>query len=129
MKRLKMKMFLFFSHKLTSEQIEDAKNLGINEFIELPQNLQYLWSNVPPELEKLDEYIEPFKEFLEKNAKKGDFVLIQGDFGISCKLVTFSKEKGLIPVYSTTKREAKEIEKDGKIIKTSQFKHIQFRRY
>jgi hypothetical protein len=124
-----MKMFLFFSHKLTSKQIEDATNLGIKKFIYLPQNLQQLWSNVPPELEELNEYIKPFYKFLEKNSKKGDYVLIQGDFGLSCKLAAFSKEKDLIPVYSTTKRKSVEINKDGKIIKTSEFIHIRFRRY
>jgi hypothetical protein len=124
-----MNMFLFFSHKLTPEQIEDAKKLGVDEFIELPKYLQELWSNVPPELEKLDEYIKPFYEFLEKNAKKSDLALIQGDFGLSCKLASFCKEKGFIPVYSTTQRKAVEIKKDGKIIKTSEFKHIKFRRY
>jgi hypothetical protein len=124
-----MKLFLFFSHKLTSKQIEDAKKLGIKEFIYLPDNLQELWSSVPPELEKLDEYIKPFYEFLENNAKKGDYVLIQGDFGLSCKLAFFSKEKGIIPVYSTTKRKSIEIKKNGKIIKTSEFMHIKFRKY
>jgi dihydroorotase len=124
-----MKMFLFFSHKLTPEQIEDAKKKGINKFVELPENLQKLWSNVPPVLENLDEYIKPFYEFLEKNAKKGDFALIQGDFGLSCKLAFFSKEKGLIPVYSTTKRKAVEINQNGKIIKTSEFIHVRFRKY
>jgi hypothetical protein len=124
-----MKMFLFFSHKLTPHQIEDAKKLGIKEFVYLPKNLQELWSSVPPELEKLDEYINPFYEFLEKNAKKGDFVLIQGDFGLTCKLVSFCKEKKLIPIYSTTKRKASEIKKNGKIIKTSEFIHVKFRRY
>jgi hypothetical protein len=124
-----MKMFLFFSHKLTPHQIEDAQKMGIDEFVELPKNLQKLWSNVPPELENLDEYIKPFYEFLEKNAKKNDYVLIQGDFGLSCKLASFCKEKGFIPVYSTTKRKAIEVKKNGKIIKTSEFKHIKFRRY
>jgi len=36
-----MKLFLLFSHKLTDEQIKDAKdNLGIDEFIYLLKDLQ-----------------------------------------------------------------------------------------
>ena len=124
-----MNLFLFFSHKLTPAQIKDAKKSGIIKFIYLPENLQKLWSSVPPELENLDKYIKPFYDFLDKNAKKGDFVLIQGDFGLSCKLAFYAKEKGLIPVYSTTKRKAAEIKKGGKIIKTSEFIHIRFRKY
>jgi len=124
-----MKLFLFFSHTLTQEQINDAKNLGIDEFISLPKDLQYLWSNVPPELEDIEEYAKPFYEFLNINARKGDYVLVQGDFGLSCRLVNYSKQKGLIPVYATTKRKVIETEKDGKIVKISEFKHVQFRRY
>jgi len=126
---MKRKIFLFFSHKLTEDQINDAKRLGIEEFISLPYELQYLWSNVPPDIEDIREYIKPFYEFLDKNAKKEDFVLIQGDFGLTCKLVNYSKQKGLVPVYATTKRVAKEIKNNGKVVKISEFKHIRFRRY
>jgi len=124
-----MKLFLFFSHTLTQEQINDAKNLGIDKFVPLPNELQYLWSNVPPELEDIEEYAKPFYEFLNINARKGDYVLVQGDFGLSCRLVNYSKQKGLIPVYATTKRKVIETEKDGKIVKKSEFKHVRFRRY
>jgi hypothetical protein len=52
-----MKMFLFFSHTLTDEQIDDAKSMGVIEFVKLSQDLQERFSNVPPELESLDEYV------------------------------------------------------------------------
>jgi hypothetical protein len=35
-----MKMFLFFSHTLTAEQIDDAKSMGVIEFVKLSQDLQ-----------------------------------------------------------------------------------------
>ena len=124
----KRRMFLLFSHKLTNDQIVDAKKMGVGDFIYLPEELQKKWSNVPPEIEDLKEYARDFKEFL-KEAKKGEFVLVQGDFGLVCKMVEFSKQKGLIPVYATTKRVSKEVKKNGKIIKISEFKHIRFRRY
>jgi len=123
------KMFLFFSHKLTQEQIDDAKKMGVKKFIYLPKDLQKLFSNVPPELESLDEYKKPFEEYLLKNAKKGDFVLLQGDFGLVCSLVGFCKRLGLIPIYATTKRVAIEKIIDGKTVKISKFHHIRFRRY
>jgi len=122
-------MHLFFSHKLTKEQIDDAKKMGVKEFIYLPKDLQKLFSNVPPELESLDEYKKPFEEYLLKNAKKGDFVLLQGDFGLVCSLVGFSKKLGLIPVYATTKRVAVERIIEGRTVKISEFHHIRFRRY
>jgi len=123
-------LYLFFSHTFTPEQIKDAKeSLRVDDFIYLPKDLQNLFSNVPPELESLDEYKKPFEEYLLKNAKKGDFVLLQGDFGLVCSLVGFSKKLGLIPVYATTKRVAKEKIIDGKTVKISEFHHIRFRRY
>ena len=119
-------MYLLFSHKLTDEQIADSKeSLDIAEFHYLPKELQKLFSSVPPELESLEEYAKPFKEYLNEEASVGDIVLIQGDFGLSYILVNFCKANDLIPVYATTKRVA--VEKDG--VKISQFKHIRFRRY
>jgi predicted glycosyltransferase len=123
-----MKMYLLFSHKLTDAQIKDAKKLGVNEFVYLPEDLQQKWSNVPPELERIKEYAKDFEEFL-KSAQKGDYVLIQGDFGLTCHMVNFSKNNGLIPVYATTKRISKDINQNGKIIKISEFQHIRFRMY
>ena len=90
-----------------------AKKLGVDEFVYLPDDLQRKFSNVPPELESIKEYAKDFERFLE-NAKSGDYVLIQGDFGLTCHLVNFSKSKGLIPVYATTKRISKDMKKDGK---------------
>jgi len=124
-----MKMFLFFSHKLTNEQMDDAKKLGIKEFINLPSNLQELFSNVPAELDNLDEYVKVFIDYLLNNANKGDFILLQGDFGLIYKLINFSKTIGLIPIYATTKRITKEKIVNNKVIKTSEFKHIMFRKY
>jgi len=124
-----MKMFLLFSHKLTDEQKNDAYSLGISEFVKLPENLQQKWSNVPADMENLDGYIDEFYEFLEKNAKKGDYALIQGDFGMCCKMADFCKKIGVVPVYATTKRVAKEIKKGDKVVKISEFKHVKFRRY
>ncbi len=125
-----MRMFLFFSHKLTSEQIEDAKkNLKVERFIYLPKDLQQLFSNVPAENECLEEFKKPFEEYLSKNSQKGDYVLLQGDFGLIYLLIDFSKRVGLVPVYATTKRVVIEKRVDNKTVKISQFKHIRFRRY
>lgn len=123
-------LFLIFSHKLTQKQIEDAKaSLGVEKFVSLPQDLQKLWSNIPPELENLEEYLTPLKEYIKANANRGDYALIQGDFGGCYIMVNFVKSIGLIALHSTTKRDAIEKEIDGKIVKTSHFEHIIFRKY
>ena len=123
------KLYLLFSHKLTPEQIEDAKkNLGVEEFVYMPSDLQEKWSNVPGEMGDLSEYAKDFMKFLD-TAKEGDYVLIQGDFGLTYKLVNFTKNKNLIPVYSTTKRISKEINSGNKVLKISEFDHVRFRKY
>ena len=125
-----MKLFLFFSHSLTYEQTKDLyKTFGDIEIVSLPDNLQFKLSNVPPEIEDLGEYVRDFEKYLLYNSTNGDLVLIQGEFGVVYRLVEFSKSISLVPIYATTKRITKEIVKDGKVVKTSEFKHIRFRMY
>ena len=123
-------MFLLFSHSLTDIQKKDAKeSLGVGEFVSLPSNLQELWSNIPPELFDLKEYLEPIKNFIKDNVKEGDIVLIQGDFGGCYEMVNFVKSLNLKAVHSTTKRDAVEKIVDGKVVKTSTFEHVIFREF
>ena len=123
-------LHLFFSHRLTPEQEQDAKeSLKVDRFIYLPEDLQQLFSNIPPHLEDLSEYVRPFVQYLLQNAKVGDFVLIQGDFGLCYKLVQASFTLGLIPIYATTQRQTIERVENGEVIKVSTFRHIRFRRY
>jgi len=125
-----MKMILLFSHTLTPEQKEDAKEtLKVDKFIYLPKNLQKLWSNVPPEIENLDDYLEPIFNYLKENLKKKDYVLVQGDFGATCKTAEFVKSLEAVPVYATTKREVVEKKEGDKVVKISTFKHVMFRKF
>ncbi len=123
------KMILIFSHQLNEKQIKSANNdFAVEQFVYLPKELQNIWSNIDPDLEKLD--LESIKEFLKGEANSGDIVLIQGDFGACYSLVEFAKSLDLVPVYATTKRIAKEyLNEDGKIEKKSIFEFRRFRRY
>ncbi len=123
-------LFLLFSHKLTSSQELDAKeSLGVTNFVKLPQELQSLWSNIPPTLENLSDYLTPLKEYISNKSKEGDIVLIQGEFGGCYEMVNFVKSLGLKAVHSTTKRDVVEKKVDGKVVKTSVFEHIRFREF
>ena len=124
------KMFLLFSHTLTPAQEVDAKkSLGVDEFVALPQELQELWSNIPPQLTTLDEYLEPLKEYILKNSSKDDVFLIQGDFGGCYNMVNFVKSHGMVAVHSTTTRDVVEKTVNGKVEKFSRFEHVIFRLY
>jgi len=124
------RMFLLFSHKLTDSQEADAKNsLGVSEFVYLNENLQELWSNIPPDMADIKGYLEPLVEFLKYSLSREDIVLVQGDFGATCYISKVLKELGGVPVYATTKRDVVEIKVGDKIEKKSVFEHVMFREY
>jgi len=123
-------LFLLFSHTLTQTQELDAKKtLGIETFVSLPKELQDLWSNIPPHLTELIDYLEPLKAYIRNHAKKGDVFLIQGDFGGCYEMVNFVKALGFMAVHSTTKRDVVEKTINGKVEKFSRFEHVIFRSY
>lgn len=125
------KMILLFSHKLTEEQMDDAKNkLQCNEFIYLPQELQKCWSDVDPEDDiSYNENLIKIKDYILNISDLYDYILIQGEFGYTYNIVNFALNNNFIPIYSTTKRESTEEIIDGKVKKTLNFKHVKFRKY
>jgi len=125
-----MKLILLFSHKLTDLQKIDAKeSLDINDFIYLPSNLQKIWSQIPANIYDISPYLNQIKEYVQANTNQGDYILIQGDFGATYKMIEYAKEINIIPIYSTNSRESIEEEIDGKVVKKSIFIHNIFRRY
>ncbi|GAK59328.1 hypothetical protein U27_06312 [Candidatus Vecturithrix granuli] len=125
------RLFLLFSHALTGEQERDARtSLGVEEILALPENLQQRWSNVPPNLATLDEHLQPVLDWLGDQARPGDYVLIQGDFGAVYRAVRFALEHGLTPLYATTARRVKETRlPDGRVESNRVFQHVRYRRY
>jgi hypothetical protein len=125
------KLFLIFNHEFTDDQIVDARaSLGVGSILKLPDELQELWGNIPPDLNPIQHYLEPLIAWLKSQADTGDHVLIQGDFGACFIMVKWASEHGLIPIYSTTERVAQESTlDDGSILNTHVFKHSIFRRY
>lgn len=96
----------------------------------MPENLKNLWGNINPTGDLTSEYFKDIIAFIEVNGKKGDIVLVEGDFGATYIMVNWCIENGFIPVYSTTER-VYSLKKsvDGKIINRHVFEHVRFRRY
>lgn len=124
-------LFLLFSHDLTELQRSDAtESLGISKIRHLPADLQECWSQVPPELPDVAEHAQPIWNWLRKEASPKDYVLIQGDFGMSYATVQLAFSLGITPIYATTRRESVEENlPDGSVRKTNRFAHVQFRAY
>lgn len=121
------KMALLFSHALTQEQIDDAKQIGVEKFVSLPEDLQTKFSNISSD--NREEVKEELKSFLKNSLNEKDYVLIQGEYGVTYSIVKFCEENNFIPVYSVSKRVSSEIKKDGVIEKVSYFKHEGFVKY
>ncbi|MBF0230068.1 MAG: hypothetical protein HQK63_10880 [Desulfamplus sp.] len=124
-------LFLIFNHEITQEQRLDAENsLGVSNFVDLPTQLKELWKQIPAELESVKEYLLPICDWLSQNGKSGDYVLIQGDFGGVYYLVNWAFELEIVPLYSTTERNAVEIKgRNGEIRLSHIFRHVRFRKY
>ena len=125
------KIVLLFSHTLTDEQYRDIDDsLQVDTIYNLPNNLQLQWSQVPTHRDLIFyDYLKEIENFLLERLDKGDFVLIQGDFGATYYMVNFCKLHGFVPLYSVNKRIAKEFIEDGVVKKYSEFKHEFFREY
>ncbi|HEU18288.1 MAG TPA: hypothetical protein ENO00_02755 [Deltaproteobacteria bacterium] len=124
-------LILLFNHRLTRKQEEAAlQTLNVTRIAEPPADLALIWREVPPELKEIHGYLEPIRRWLRSEARLGDYVLIQGDFGATYLMVTYAIENGYIPIYSTTYRMAvEEDERDDSIKVTHNFQHRIFRKY
>lgn len=126
-----MNFFLLFNHTLTPDQETDARTtLGVDTLVALPADLQAFWSNVPPELPDLSDYVAPIVAWLSAHAHSGDHALVQGDYGATYLLVQHCLSIGVIPVHGTTARKTQELpQADGSIKIERVFRHERFRRY
>ncbi|MBP6282022.1 MAG: hypothetical protein KA384_08245 [Leptotrichiaceae bacterium] len=122
------KIALLLSHKLTNDQVDGVWNvLKCKKTIKMTENLQKRFGMV--EIGTREQLENELKNFLKNNLNAKDYVLIQGEYGITYSIVKFCKEHDFVPVYSVSKRVSSEIEKDGVIEKVSYFKHEGFIEY
>lgn len=126
-----VRMLLLFNHDLTDMQKSDAEaSFGVGEFIPLPDDLRDKWRSVDPDLESIDELAAPFRDWIDENARIGDYVLVQGDYGLTCSMVRYVQSRGCVAVYSTTQRRHTERQvEDGSLEITKRIRHRRFRRY
>lgn len=120
-------LFILINHALTLEQEEGArKNLNIDKFVNIADAK---WSDIDPSEKGVIKVVETYKDKLRSQAKSGDVLLVQGDFGATYNMIRFAKNMGLIAVYATTKRIVSEQVENGKVVTKREFKHERFREY
>lgn len=119
------------NHDLTVEQLEEIhQRLGCDDVITLPGDLKEVWSQVPAAGPLNAEGLSGIVTFLRSVSRKGDYLLVQGDFGATWYIVEFGFSLGLVPVYSTSKRRYSEQSVSGGFIAREHlYKHVAFRRY
>lgn len=125
------KMFLVLNHGLTPEQERESREvLKCGELVPMPASLTELWSNVPPDAGELGGLAAEITGWLKANSGTGDYVLVEGDFGMSFMVVDWALSNGRIPVYSATKRVYHALPlPDGAVQNIHEFKHVKFRVY
>jgi hypothetical protein len=124
-------LFVLLNHTLTVQQKKDvAESLTVEKIVLPPDSLKKLWSHIPAQGELDILVLGQFTDWLGKNAKKGDLVLVQGEFGAVFYVVDYCFQTGLVPIYaSTPRRSVEEVRGDGTVARKLLFRHAGFRRY
>lgn len=120
-------LFILINHALTPEQEEDArKNLNVDKFVNIADAK---WSDIDPSEKSITKFVKSYRDNLKMQAKTGDILLVQGDFGATYNMIRFAKSIGLIAVYATTSRIVSEQVENGKVVIKREFKHARLREY
>ena len=124
-------LFVIFNHTLTPAQEKDAReSLGAAAIVLPPPGISRLWAEIPPAADSLADHLAPVTAWLGQEAGPEDYALIQGEFGATWLMVAEAFRLGLVPVYSTTRREAVEEHlPDGRVEIRHCFSHVRYRRY
>ena len=72
---------LYSTTRFTDDQREDAiTSLGINRIVDMPPDYKDIWSDIPPDINKINNYLEPVKIWLNHEARDEDYVFNSGRF-------------------------------------------------
>jgi CRISPR-associated Csx2 family protein len=125
------KMIIVLSHALTEEQKQEAHlRWQVTSFKEMPIEIAQRWSNIPAEGDWDDEWLRPVQNWINEVYSDGDLLVVQGEPGACCRLVSWLQQKEIYPYYATTNRQVEESSAvDGSIVSQRIFKNVQFRQY
>lgn len=120
--------FCLLNHQLTQKQITELEAVFCSEAVMYPDvELANMWAQINPEHDT-QLLVDRVILWLQQ-VKSGDYLIIQGEFGTTFKLVDYALKNGLIPIYATTKRIAKEVREGERVHREYIFEHVCFKKY
>lgn len=124
------KFIVLMSHDMSEIQKNDAyENLKVTQIIKAPTQIKEIWGNVDP-ISDLDiSKLNNVTSWIKNISQKGDYVLVQGEFGATFYIVDYCFKNGLIPVYATSIRRVEEIRQGEKVLTNRVFVHEGYRKY
>lgn len=121
--------FCLLNHALTQKQLAElSEKFNSKEVVYPEKNLAELWAQIPP-VKSNEEVVEAVASWLKNKAVPDDLFIIQGEFGSTFTLVDFALKNGLVPLYATTRRIAKESRNGETVRREYIFEHVCFKRY
>ena len=125
-----MKMAVLMNHQLSSTQKAEAQGaLGVQSFVAMPPEVAALWCNADPAKDLHELGAENVICWLTEQTEEGDYVIVQGDYGLTFAVVDWCLKTGRVPVHATTERKAVEKNIQGNIVVERVFNHVKFRVY
>lgn len=123
------KTFCLLNHALTQKQLAElSEKFNSTNVVYPDENIAKQWAQILPEKSN-DEVILAVTKWLQCNAAPGDLFIIQGEFGSTFTLVDFALKNGLVPLYATTRRVAKESRSGETVRREYVFEHVCFKKY
>ena len=123
------KVYCLLNHSLTERQLAELQEkYGAGEVVYPDERLAATWSQVPvtPVLDR--SVIQAITDWLSA-ARKGDVLVVQGEFGSTFMIVDYALGRGLVPLHAVTRRVALEHREGEKVLRQYVFEHVCFRRY
>ena len=121
--------FCLLNHALTKKQLAElSEKFNSTEIVYPEKNLAELWAQIPPEKSN-EKAVEAVASWLKGKSVPGDLFIIQGEFGSTFTLVDFALKGGLVPLYATTRRIAKESRSGETVRREYVFEHVCFKKY
>jgi hypothetical protein len=123
------KAYILLNHTLTCKQTQELKEkFGVSDIIIPPQEISDFWQQIPTDAEIGENLLKPTLNWL-LTAKKGDILVIQGEFGATFAIADWALRRGLAVLHSVTERVATESRKGELVHRSYVFEHVRFREF